>query len=613
MHPDVAKFVDAGRIPEAVGLRLSELAPGCFCLHKSWGAGKVKDWDLFGGKVTIDFERAREPQVMGLQLAIQKTEKLESDDFRAERVDKLPELRALADSEPTQLIVRMLESHGGSLKPDQVDREICGTIVPEEDYKKWWDKAKRAARESGLVIIPSKRTEPLVLRDTSKSPLESLVSEFQEARDLKAKTAILDALKNEADALNEQPEAFQQLSPEIDNTVKKGLKLNLGPALDLLACRDELVELVEKLALGDEALRIENALVLTDGDVAGEITSLPAARQRRIYESFPIAYGDEWVDKILRVFDRVGTRGVSEISKMLESADHGEKLAHHIKKGLSLRTISSDALVWICRERKNSANDHFGPEVGFAMMSAIDAGAVDDGPRKGTKLQNLLMDDKTLVADLLGDLDLNEARNFARKLLQSPAFAELDRKSLMARVIRSHPETQDLVTGAAKEEKDEALVVSWESLERRKAEYEDLVKNKIPKNLADKKLAASYGDFRENFEYHAAKETERKLHRQRQDMERELGLAQGTDFSNTDASQAGIGTVVTVETESGQEREYTILGAWDSDPENNVLPYLSESAQVLIGHKVGDEVEMRDMETDKMGKFRLKDVRAWKS
>ena len=58
MHPDVAKLVEAGRIPKSVGERLSQLAPGNFCIHKSFGAGKVTDWDLPGKKVTIDFEKS---------------------------------------------------------------------------------------------------------------------------------------------------------------------------------------------------------------------------------------------------------------------------------------------------------------------------------------------------------------------------------------------------------------------------------------------------------------------------------------------------------------------------------------------------------------------------
>lgn len=611
MHPDVAKLVEAGRIAEPVGNRLSELAPENFCLHKSWGAGKVLSWDLFGGKVTIDFEREQEPQTMGLKLAIQKTEALQPDDFRAERVAKLGELRDLAKNDPAELIVRMLESHGGSLKPDQADKELCGTIIPEADYKKWWDKSKKVAREGGRVIVPSKRTEPLVLRDTSLTPLASLVKEFKEARELKVKTGVLDSLKNEIEGLSAEPEILNDLASEIDDSVKKALKLQLGQALDLLACRDELFVAVENATLADGALRISDALALADGDVASEVSSLAAARQRRIYEAFPAAYGDSWQQKLMAVFEKVGTRGINEIAKMLIAEGKVEPLLKHIKRGISLRTLSGEALMWICRERNGNAADIFSTDVGFAMLSVIEAGAVDDGPRKGTRLQNLLMDDKKLIPDLLSGIDLNEARNFARKLLQSPAIADLDRKSLMARIIKAHPETQDLVTGEVSEDKEAALVVSWKSLEKRKEEFADLVNNKIPQNVKDIAHARSYGDLRENFEYKAAKDMQLVLARRHKDMEQELDLAQGTDFSNPDTKTVGIGTVVTLENDKGQ-KTYTILGAWDSEPENNVVSYLSDVGRALIGKALGDAVEAKDLETEKVEQFTVKSIEAWK-
>ena len=43
---------------------------------------------------------------------------------------------------------------------------------------------------------------------------------------------------------------------------------------------------------------------------------------------------------------------------------------------------------------------------------------------------------------------------------------------------------------------------------------------------------------------------------------------------------------------SNQPEQFSILGAWDSDPEKDVISYLSPVAQSLLGHKVGDEVEV---------------------
>jgi transcription elongation GreA/GreB family factor len=35
---------------------------------------------------------------------------------------------------------------------------------------------------------------------------------------------------------------------------------------------------------------------------------------------------------------------------------------------------------------------------------------------------------------------------------------------------------------------------------------------------------------------------------------------------------------------------YTILGAWDSDPDKNIISYLTPVAQTLLNRKVGEEV-----------------------
>jgi transcription elongation GreA/GreB family factor len=210
------------------------------------------------------------------------------------------------------------------------------------------------------------------------------------------------------------------------------------------------------------------------------------------------------------------------------------------------------------------------------------------------------MDDKELIADLLEGMENNDVRNFARKLLASPAFADLDRKSLMARVIKKVPETQEMVSGQSQSKSEETLLVSYESLDRRKAEYEDLVNNRIPANIKDISIARSYGDLRENFEYHAAKQMQNVLNTRKNELERDLERARPTDFKGADTSAVNIGTKVVLALASGEKRELTMLGAWDADPEKNIISYLSEVGQVLLGKSVGEEVEIRDAETEEL-------------
>ncbi len=608
MHPDVVKLVESGRIPQTVGERLSQLAPGSFCLHKSWGSGKVIDWDLFGGKVTIDFER-ESGRVMGLKLALEKTEPLEAEDFRAQKIEKIEELREQAQSDPATVVIQTLGAHGGSMKPDQIDRQLCGSVVPEANYKKWWDRAKKALRESHRVVVPSKRNEPLVLRDTDLSPVQTLISDFEATNNLREKARVLDDLRKQSKAL-ESEGVVEELLAGIEEVSRKGIKLHLGDALDLLASRDELLEALKEVALADNALRLHDVLASSSGPLAPQMAGLPAARQRRIYEAFPDAFGGEWLEKILRVFDRVGTRGVSEIAKMFADRGEMDTLLEHIRRALSRHALGPDALAWICRERRKAAKDVFTHEVGSAILSVIEQDSTDEGPRKTLRLQNFLMEDRELIADLLDEVDMNEVRNFARKLLQSPAFAELDRKSLMARVIKAHPETQELVTGDGGPRR-ETLIVSWESLERRKEEYEDLVNKRIPGNIKEIAIARSYGDLRENFEYKAAKQMQAVLARRRTELEKDLDNAQGSDLTGADTATVNIGTVVKLRHDDETE-QYTVLGAWDSDPDKLTVSYLSEIGQALIGQKVGNKVEFRDLETEEERTYEIAEITAWK-
>ena len=39
--------------------QLDQLKPGAFCLHKSWGFGRVADWNLLLNQILIDFEKKK--------------------------------------------------------------------------------------------------------------------------------------------------------------------------------------------------------------------------------------------------------------------------------------------------------------------------------------------------------------------------------------------------------------------------------------------------------------------------------------------------------------------------------------------------------------------------
>ena len=185
--------------------------------------------------------------------------------------------------------------------------------------------------------------------------------------------------------------------------------------------------------------------------------------------------------------------------------------------------------------------------------------------------------------------DVGLARDGMRRLQLTPLFDELTKRSLLARIVKVFPELESMIVGAQPQEKAGPLIVSWSSLEKRKAEFEDLVKKKIPENTKEIQVARSYGDLSENFEYKAAKQMQAVLVRRRSELERDLAKARGTSFENPDTSRVSIGTIVTVRDKSSKKSEtYTILGAWDGDPDRHIISYQTAIAQALLGKKAGE-------------------------
>ena len=55
MDTELEKLVEAGKLTPRAAQQLEKLKPGTFCLHKSWGFGRVSEWNLLLNQIVIDF------------------------------------------------------------------------------------------------------------------------------------------------------------------------------------------------------------------------------------------------------------------------------------------------------------------------------------------------------------------------------------------------------------------------------------------------------------------------------------------------------------------------------------------------------------------------------
>ena len=131
------------------------------------------------------------------------------------------------------------------------------------------------------------------------------------------------------------------------------------------------------------------------------------------------------------------------------------------------------------------------------------------------------------------------------------------------------------------------------------AELDNIVKVQVPENNKAIEHARGFGDFRENAEYDAAKERRRFLQRRRSELETLIATVQPIDFRaiKIDPEKVSFGTMVTVETADGKNADYCIVGAWDGDPDRNLISYKTKFGEALLGARVGEAVRLPDGES----------------
>ncbi len=596
MHSDLEKLVSRDKIDKDTGEKLSLMPPGSFCLHSSWGAGKVTEFDRLNLKVIVDFED-KPAHSLGMKFAAKSLVPVAENSFIARRHSHLDELKALSKEDPVALVKSILEENKDRLMLDDLETLLKGRVIAEGKYKGWWDGTKKKLREDRQFVVPSKRTEPLELRKEGTDPCRALIDEYEQSRDLKAKVKAVENLIKDVNLFEDGASKLKSVAETIGEDGRKGVKLNFVPAVELILARDELISKVKDLTAEDHWVQMHQILeAQEDEKIAELLENVSLHKARLILKGFPLAFGgDQWVGRMLGIIKHTNLRTITEIANHIIGEEQSDAVIDYFENGLNQRVLTSDALAWICKERGRYSEVIFDPSLSLSVMSSLETDQLKEegAVRAANRLRDLVCDDRDLISDLIKDADINTIRNFASRLVSSASFDELTRKSLMARVLKLRPEVQDLVAG--REVEEEVMFVSEDSLQSRKAAYEKLIREEIPQNREDIKIARSYGDLRENFEYKSAKEYQRILMKRKADWERDLRLATPIDFSSPDTSSVGIGTTVVLTPENGGESLiYSILGAWDSDPDKGIIAYLSERGNILLNKKVGDDVALPD-------------------
>ena len=134
--------------------------------------------------------------------------------------------------------------------------------------------------------------------------------------------------------------------------------------------------------------------------------------------------------------------------------------------------------------------------------------------------------------------------------------------------------------------------ITPEGLEAVKEELRELTTVRRPAIVAKIKAAREFGDLSENFEYHAAKNDQGMMEARINELEaivKNHVLIQKTKASGIVA----MGSTVHFQEDGETEETYRIVGPAEADPKAGRVSYESALGKALIGHRVGEEVEIK--------------------
>ena len=602
MHSELLTAIDEGKLTQKQAEILNQLAPGAFALHKSWGCARVAGADFLIGQLELEFLGGRK-QSMQMSFAASSLTPIPETHVEARRLADVAAVQKEALDEPVDFVHRVITDFNSRLTLDALS-DYLAAVLPDSAFpkpapgafKRWWTSLRNKLKGDGRFVVPSKKTEFVIVRERPASPHLDIVDAFEKARQPKDQAAAAEALLKGLEKFEGAPDEIQRVLGLLERAADDHQRRNPAHSIHLLCVRDEILER-RKTPLPEGALTLTAFLSHPPAHLAELLAPLPAARIRHALEAGVALGGTAGSSLLIDVLREGDSKVVTEATRLLVEKGQTEPLREHLARSIGERNTNPELLAWFLAKRPTDLAALLTPETLEAAITVVERENIKDSKR-AARLHKVLADDKQLMAEALASCDREAARDLMRKIMRTAVFEEMDKRALLARAIKARPELQELLEvsedkSAAAAPAAKILTVSWASLEKRKKDYDELVNVRIPANSRDIQVAREQGDLRENAGFKFAKEQQGVLMRQKAELEHQLANCRGTNFENPDTSRVGLGTTVRLrDGATGSEEVLHILGAWDGDSAKNIVSYLAAAATALIGHEAGETVVM---------------------
>lgn len=531
------------------------------------GAGRVAEVNMALASFRIDFEGFPRLAV-GFKAAPKLLKRIPREHVLHRKIVEPQVLKALAESDPPELLRLVLTSYAAPLTGAEIKRDLLG-VVEESRWNTWWT----AARKHPQVTAAGSGRQAYAWAASGEHALTQVWESFRKAAPRKK----IELLRR-------------------DGARDSGLKARM---------EDELARLAAEAARREPGLALEiwfaleksgrfpadvpwssQALLTGAGDVRGALAGIEDRALRERAYAFVAAERSDWPTLYAAAMTREDDSRTLELLANALAKDAHSELDRFLDATLAAPNKSPAAFVWLAeRAREDEALRSRSPlRLLQQLLSAL--AAPEFGPYRSRLLA--LCESGGTVPRLLPHLAPEQAAQAEEAVGRAAGLEAYQREDLVRAL--------QLRFQALRKNEVQPLYALPPSIEAKRAELHQIASSDIPKNRKAIEEARALGDLRENFEYKSARQRHEYLTARATELNEQLNRSRPIDLTVIDGSEVRVGATLVLSGAGGEAKELSILGPWESNPEAGIISYESELGRSLLGARAGDPVTLSGTE-----------------
>ncbi len=579
---------------------------GTFVAHKSWGIGRIQD--IQGDSVIIDFAKKRNHE-MSLQMAVRSLEPLHKHHIWVLKSVLPPaqlKEKVLADVSWTLQIVIKSFHNEASLK--QVKAELVPSVLSASEWTNWNTKAKKILVTDASFGNHPDKPDVYMVRSTPITFDEKIYNSFRGEKLFKNRVQVF---RNFLEHSSPESEYFGDMFAYFVSN----LNLRNSSTEIVLGSFLLLEKVIKKFPFlkPDDMPSFHDMMGQVDTNICDSYRELQDEEFQDTFLRF-VKKEKDWRDYYLQLLPVAISK---TMVRQLIRGGYEQELKDLFARAMSRYKEFPDVVIWLAKHHSTETLQEeyqIAPEkmyITLINLLAISYRAIENkrdvvlNKKRNRALTTMLFGaDKKLLQFIIDSGDENLAARICTTVYEIKELKEEIKIEFKHRVTVTYPSLQSLgdkhtlATLQASEAAQDAsrtpkgLMALPESLAKKKERVTQLVEVEIPKNSEEIGEARLLGDLKENAEYKAGKEKQVLLTSELAKLQGEIDRVTLIDLDTISNETVSFGTqVVLTNNSTNKEELFSILGPWESDPENNIISYLSPLGMNLLGHVTGDTIE----------------------